>query len=99
MNINFDKFFEFLKEWSVGRVVVLLPLLSFFYIIISDKRAEEFLPYIGRLVLVGVFLEVFELSANHLQSGQRGWVCAVSALFSCVGLLGIIAVAWTLVAC
>ena len=66
MKIDLDKFWALVKEWSVGRLIVLMLLLALLFCQVALVEA------LGRetiltLFLLGVLLEVYQLSANKLE--------------------------------
>jgi hypothetical protein len=69
MNINLDKFWEFVKQWTVGRLIALLLLLS---LLVCQKNLIDSLgrETILTILLFAVLLEVFQLSADKLQKPE-----------------------------
>ncbi|MCF7856292.1 hypothetical protein K9N08_01905 [Candidatus Gracilibacteria bacterium] len=61
----FDKFFEFLRLWSVGKILVTLSLLT---IIFREWPYPEAINYI---IGIGVFHELFDLSHNRVSDPSR----------------------------
>ena len=59
MSINLDKFWQFVREWSVGRMLVLLSILALLFNSRCDLKELLF-----RAISLGLLLEVFELSHN-----------------------------------
>ena len=82
MKIDLEKFWEFVKQWSVGRLMILLLLLSFIFettLVINNLGKESFY----RLLIIAVLLEIFELSANHLHSGlKNSWIMIITIFLS-----------------
>ena len=63
MNINLDKFWEFLRYWSVGKIIVTLSLLI---ILFKDFENGEYPINLNYLIAIGVFHELFDLSHNRV---------------------------------
>ncbi len=95
LNLNLDKFWECIKQWSVGRMIALLVILA--WIIFTLKSlpcpSEKFL---FNILLLSILLEVFQLSLNQLiklkeadEKLQR-WVYAYVAamVLSLFGIIG-----------
>lgn len=66
MSINLDKFWAFVKEWSVGRLIALLFLLS---LILCQMDLVQSLGRVTifAILLLALLLEVFQLSADKLK--------------------------------
>jgi len=66
MSINLDKFWAFVKEWSVGRLIALLFLLS---LILCQTDLVQSLGRVTifAILLLALLLEVFQLSADKLK--------------------------------
>lgn len=65
MNINLDKFWQFIKEWTVGRLIALLLLIGWIFFCdtqIKDINQKLFLT----LLTLAILLEIYELSHNKL---------------------------------
>lgn len=66
MNINIDKFWEWLKEWSVGKILVTLPFL-----VIIFKDCSEYLYELSCFIALGVFVEIFDFCNNDLTDTRK----------------------------
>lgn len=65
MIIDFNKFWEFIKQWSVGRLIVLLTLIGWITLSINDSKCLDN-KFIFSLLFSGILLEIFELTSNNL---------------------------------
>lgn len=84
MNINLDYFWKFIREWTVGRLIVLLALL---YILFTRIIVNELM--VMKLILTGVFLEIFELSLNKINKSRNCFICFVFFLTMIFPIIGI----------
>ncbi|MEI6092766.1 MAG: hypothetical protein WCQ47_03690 [bacterium] len=90
MNLNLDKFWEYIRQWSVGRMMVLLVILAWMINAIAKKELQE--GFVLTIVCLGVFLEVFELSANHYRyikekvPNSKCIICIASMLIAIIGI-------------
>lgn len=66
MKIDLEKFWEFLRQWSVGKIIVTLSLLIVLYY--GHLYPEIIKPFF----FVGVFHELFDLSHNKVDSSEKG---------------------------
>lgn len=66
MNINLDKFWKWLQQWSVGKIIVTLSLLVIIFKDFSyDPRA------LNHFIALGVFLQLFDFCDNSLTSNEK----------------------------
>ena len=87
MRFDLDKFWEFVKEWTVGRLMVLLLLLAF---LIDSTGVIESIgnDLFFKLVVLAVLLEMFELSSNHLEKDSKyQWVYIITTILPIIGVL------------
>jgi hypothetical protein len=93
MNINLDKFWEFVKTWSVGRLTVLLVLLGEIILKSMDKIFLD-CKIIFAIIAIAILLEIFELSHNKLnkesQDSTIRWMVFLCMLIPILGILAII---------
>lgn len=61
----FDKFFEFLHKWSVGKVLVTLSLIIIIF------NVKEYPTTINYFIAIGIFHEIFDLSHNRVSNPNR----------------------------
>ena len=92
MTITLDKFWQFLREWSVGKIIV---TLSFLVILIKDCGTyPDFIKY---MIFVGVFHELFDFCNNNLTQKDKKNVSKLQALafnfFMLISLASIITIA------
>ena len=94
MNISFDKLWEFLKNWSAGRLAVFIILVSELVLKLKDKSflAPEIL---FKLISMAILLEVFETTLSKYKPDQKK-----SLLFlitSIISICGILVIAFSMV--
>jgi hypothetical protein len=103
MTINLDNFWNFIKQWSVGRMLALITVLTWMFSNLkSDKPVDP--RTIFFVLLIAVLLEIFELSHNKLKdvksnmdqsaAGKPCWICVPYSLAMFLSLLGILIFAW-----
>lgn len=66
ISLNLDKFWGFIKEWSVGRMIILLMILAWIIFCLKSVKCID-QSFLFNILLVAVFLEIFELSHNKLE--------------------------------
>ncbi len=66
MNINLDKFWEWLQQWSVGKIIVTLSLLV---IIFKDFLFNP--KVLSYFIALGVFLQLFDFCDNSLTNSCK----------------------------
>lgn len=90
MNINFDKFWEFLRQWSVGKIVVTLSLLVILI------KSGDYPTSINYFIAIGVFHELFDFCNNNLTDKSKKDVgktqIVVFNLFMLISLISIIGI-------
>jgi len=88
MNISFDKFFDFIKQWSAGRLAVLVILIS--ELIMKLKKDTHFLEpnLLFKLISMAILLEVLESVFGKMKPDGKGfWLYLVSILLSLGGIV------------
>lgn len=91
MNISFDKFFDFIKQWSAGRLAVLVLLIG--ELILKLKKDTHFLEpvLLFKLISMAILLEVLESVFSKMKPDGKGfWLYLISILLS-LGSIVIIA--------
>lgn len=89
MNISFDKFWEFLRKWSVGKIIVTLSILV---ILINHENYPTAINY---FISIGVFHELFDLSHNRVSDPERPITKAQAVMFNifmAISMLSIIGI-------
>jgi len=95
MNISFDKFWDFIKQWSAGRLAVLILLVG--ELILKMRDGSHFLPsdLLFKLISMAILLEVFESTYSKMKPDGKGfWLYLVSILLS---LGGIVVIAFSMI--
>jgi hypothetical protein len=95
MTLSFDKFWDFLKQWSAGRLAVLVLLVG--ELILKLKKGTHFLQpeLLFKLIAMAILLEVFESTYSKMKPDTKGfWLYLISILLS-VG--GIVVIAFSLI--
>jgi hypothetical protein len=95
MNLSFDKFWDFIKQWSAGRLAVLVLLVG--ELIVKLKKETSFLQpeLLFKLISMAILLEVFESTYSKMKPDTKGfWLYLVSIIFS-VG--GIVVIAFSMI--
>jgi len=88
MNISFDKFFDFIKQWSAGRLAVLVLLIG--ELIVKLKKDTHFLEpgLLFKLISMAILLEVLESIFGKMKPDGKGfWLYLVSILLSLGGIV------------
>ena len=88
MNISFDKFFDFIKQWSAGRLAVLVLLIG--ELIVKLKKDTHFLEpnLLFKLISMAILLEVQESIFGKMKPDGKGfWLYLVSILLSLGGIV------------
>jgi hypothetical protein len=88
MNISFDKFFDFIKQWSAGRLAVLVLLLS--ELIVKLKKDTHFLEpnLLFKLISMAILLEVLESVFGKMKPDGKGfWLYLLSIILSLGGIV------------
>lgn len=95
MNISFDKFLEFIKQWSAGRLAVLVLLVG--ELIVKLKKDAHFIEpsMLFKLISMAILLEVLESVFGKMKPDGKGfWLYLISIILS---LGGIVVVALSMV--
>jgi len=93
MNISFDKLLDFIRQWSAGRLAVLVILVAELILKLKDKSFLDPSLLFG-LIAMAILLEVFENALGKIKMEGKGfWLFVFTSSLS-VG--GIIVIAFTL---
>lgn len=90
ISLNLDKFWEFIKQWSVGRMIIILVMLAWIIFCLSSVKCID-QRFLFNILLVAVFLEIFELSHNQLEKANdtlKKWIYSISIIISLLGIIG-----------
>ncbi|MBI9052314.1 MAG: hypothetical protein JEY96_00760 [Bacteroidales bacterium] len=88
MNISFDKFFDFIKQWSAGRLAVLVLLIG--ELILKLKKDTHFLEpnLLFKLISMAILLEVLESVFGKMKPDGKGfWLYLLSIILSLGGIV------------
>jgi|GEM_PF-4799883 hypothetical protein len=91
MVIDLNKFWEYVKDWSVGRMAVLLILIGEIWCKLSKNTDILPVNWIIKIYVIGVLLEIFELSHNKIIV-QVGTKCISYFVFGAVMLASVAAI-------
>jgi hypothetical protein len=95
MNINFDKFWEWLQKWSVGKIIVTLSLLT-----ILLRGCSEYPRSLNYFIALGVFLQIFDFCDNDLTSNEKKDISKIQMVvlnfFMLISVLVLIAITYKL---
>ena len=90
LSLNLEKFWKFIKEWSVGRMTVLLVFITFI-IFELNKINKLKTNFIFIITIEAIMLEIFELSHNKLKDEQQRSnkvVYSISMILSICSIIG-----------
>jgi len=88
MNISFDKFLEFIKQWSAGRLAVLVILIG--ELIVKLKKDTHFIEpsLLFKLISMAILIEVLESTFGKIKPDGKGfWLYLTSIVLSIGGIL------------
>ena len=91
MNISFDKFLDFIKQWSAGRLAVLVILIG--ELIMKLKKDAHFLEpnLLFKLISMAILLEVLESTYSKIKPDGKGfWLYLTAIIMSLGGILVIV---------
>lgn len=96
MNISLDKFWDFIKQWSAGRLAVLILLIG--ELIVKLKKDTHFMEpeMLFKLISMAILLEVFENVFSKMKSDKKlFWIYLLAVLLS-LGAMVVIALSFLL---
>jgi hypothetical protein len=96
MNISLDKFWDFIKQWSAGRLAVLILLIG--ELIIKLKKDAHFMEpvMLFKLISMAILLEVFENVFSKMKSDKKlFWIYLLAVILS-LGAIVLIALSFFL---
>jgi hypothetical protein len=93
MNISFDKLLDFIRQWSAGRLAVLVILVAELILKLKDKTFLDPI-LLFSLISMAILLEVFENALGKIKIEGKGVWLFVFA--SCLSIGGIIVIAFTI---
>ena len=88
MNLSLDKFWDFIKQWSAGRLAVMILLVG--ELIVKLKKDDHFLQpeLLFKLISMAILLEVFENTYAKMKPDGKGfWLYLVSIILSLGGMV------------
>ena len=88
MNISFDKFLDFIRQWSAGRLTVLVLLVS--ELIFKLKKDAHFMEpaMLFKLISMAILLEVLESMNGKIKPEGKGfWLYLVTIIISLGGIV------------
>jgi len=88
MNISFDKLLDFIKQWSAGRLAVLVILVG--ELIMKLKKDTHFLEpnLLFKLISMAILLEVLESTYSKIKPEGKGfWLYLTAIILSLGGML------------
>jgi hypothetical protein len=87
MNISFDKFWEFLKNWSAGRLAVLVILVGEIILKLKDKTFLEH-GLMFKLISMAILLEIFETTMNKFKpESKKSLLFLIASISSICGVI------------
>ncbi len=88
MNISFDKFFDFLKQWSAARLAVLVLLTGELWVKLKNDTHFIEPALMFKLISMAILLEVFDITFTKLKSDKRMfWIYLISTIVSLGGIV------------
>jgi hypothetical protein len=96
MNISLDKFWDFIKQWSAGRLAVLILLIG--ELIVKLKKDAHFMEpeMLFKLISMAILLEVFENVFSKMKSDKKlFWIYLLAVILS-LGAIVVIALSFIL---
>ena len=96
MNISLDKFWDFIKQWSAGRLAVLILLIG--ELIVKLKKDAHFVEpeMLFKFISMAILLEVFENVFSKMKSDKKlFWIYLLAVLLS-LGAIVVIALSFLL---
>lgn len=96
MNLSLDKFWDFIKQWSAGRLAVLVLLIA--ELLVKLKKDQHFMEpeMLFKLISMAILLEVFESVVQKMKSDKKlFWLYLISVIIS-LGALATIALSMVL---
>ena len=88
MNISFDKFLDFIRQWSAGRLTVLVLLVS--ELIFKLKKDTYFMEpvMLFKLISMAILLEVLESVFGKMKPDGKGfWLYLATIIISLGGIV------------
>jgi len=88
MNISFDKFLDFIKQWSAGRLAVLVLLIG--ELIVTLKKGTHFIEpaLLFKLISMAILIEVLDTIFGKIKPDGKGfWLYLASIILSIGGIL------------
>lgn len=88
MNLSLDKFWDFIKQWSAGRLAVMILLVG--ELIVKLKKDDHFIQpeLLFKLISMAILLEVFENTYAKMKPDGKGfWLYLVSIILSLGGMV------------
>ena len=87
MNISFDKLLDFIRQWSAGRLAVLVILVAELILKLKDKSFLDPALLFG-LIAMAILLEVFENAIGKIKMEGKGiWLFVFTSSLSIGGII------------
>lgn len=87
MNISFDKFWDFLKNWNAGRLAVFILLVGE---IILKLKGKSFLApdLLFKLISMAILLEIFETTMSKFKpESKKSLLFLIASIASILGII------------